>query len=493
MVISQLCKATETQVNARVQQPNYNTITACGIVHLGIGAFHRGHQAVYTDSVIQASGNSWGICGVSLRRPIIRDRLAPQDYRYAVIEKSVQSETARIISILQNILVAPEDPTAVITQMANPDCKIVSLTITEKGYHHDPASGKLQLHHSSIQHDLEHLDVPQTAIGFIVAALQQRYQQQQSPFTVLSCDNLPHNGQLLRGLVLEFTAAYDTKLAKWIETNVTFPNTMVDRIVPATTENDINEAKRILNVTDQAVIICELFKQWIIEDQFCNGRPQWELAGAQLVQDVTLFENMKLRMLNGCHSTLAYLGYLAGYEFIYQVMKIPAFVSLIDKMMTNEIIPTLEVPEATDLLIYKDQLIERFRNPNIKHKTYQIAMDGSQKLPQRLLNTIRDRITASADYHLLALAVASWMRYACGINEQSEKIFIQDPLADRFAQIAAKDNGDVEQLVRQFTSITEIFGTDLARNQHFLEKLTHYLGQLFAEGAETTVTTIIGK
>ena len=493
MVRPQLCKNTATQVNTQVQQPDYNSVTACGIVHLGIGAFHRGHQAVYTDSVMQASGDNWGICGVSLRRTAIRDRLAPQDYRYTVVEKSAQGETARIIGVLQNILVAPEDPAAVIAQMANPDCKIVSLTITEKGYYHDPASGKLQLNNSSIQHDLEHLEAPQTAIGFIVAALQQRHQQQQPPFTVLSCDNLPHNGQLLRGLVLEFATAYDAKLAQWIETNVAFPSTMVDRIVPATTDNDISAAEKILNVSDQAVIMCEPFKQWVIEDQFCNSRPKWELAGAQFVQDVAPFENMKLRMLNGCHSTLAYLGYLAGYEFIYQVMEVPAFVTLIDKMMSNEIIPTLEVPEATDLFAYKDQLIERFKNPNIKHKTYQIAMDGSQKLPQRLLNTIRDRIAATADYHLLALAVAGWIRYACGINEQGEKIFIQDPLADRFAQIAAQDNGDVEQLVRQFTAITEIFGTDLARDTHFLEKLTQYLGQLFAEGAETTVTTTVAK
>ncbi len=493
MVALQLCKDTQAKVNPQVQQPQYDSISTCGIVHLGIGAFHRAHQAIYTDSVIQESGDMWGICGVSLRRATVRDRLAPQDYLYTVIEKAAHHETARIVGVLQNIIVAPEQPTAVITQMANPGCKIVSLTITEKGYYHDPASGKLQLHNSNLQHDLKHLDVPQTAIGFIVAALQQRYQQQQQPFTVLSCDNLPHNGKLLRNLVLEFANAYDTQLAKWIKDNVAFPSTMVDRIVPATTANDINEAEKILNVTDKAVIICEPFKQWVIEDHFCNSRPQWELAGAQFVQDVAPFENMKLRMLNGCHSTLAYLGYLAGYEFIYQVMENTAFVTLIDKMMCNEIIPTLTVPEATDLLVYKDQLIERFKNPNVKHKTYQVAMDGSQKLPQRLLNTIRDRIATSADYSLLALAVASWIRYACGINEQGEKIFIQDPLAKHFAQIAAQDNGDVEQLVQQFTAITEIFGTDLAHDSHFQNKLTYYLAELFTEGAETTVTTIVAK
>ena len=385
-----------------------------------------------------------------------------------MIEKSAKGEQARIIGVLQHILVAPENPQTVVTQMVDENCKIVSMTITEKGYCHDPASGKL-----------------------IVAALQQRYQKQQQTFTVLSCDNLPHNGKLLRGLILEFSHLIDPQLAIWIDTIVAFPSTMVDRIVPATTINDVSNAEKTLGVKDQAVITCEPFKQWVIEDHFCNMRPQWELAGVQLVQDVAPFENMKLRMLNGCHSTLAYLGYLAGYEFIYQVLGKRVFVKLIDKMMTSEIIPTLEVPEATDLLAYEDQLIERFKNPNIKHKTYQIAMDGSQKLPQRLLHTIRDRIAVAEDYHLLALAVAAWIRYACGINEQGEKIFVQDPLAERFATIAAKDNGDVEQLINQFTAINEIFGTDLARDQNFIEKLSQYLGQLFTEGAETTVATIV--
>ena len=491
MVAPRLNKTTQLQVKDSVQQPDYAMVNRCGIVHLGIGAFHRAHQAVYTDKIMQQSNAMWGICGVSLRRPAMRDALAPQDYLYTVIEKSAQHETARIIAVLQQVLVAAENPSAVVAQMAHDDCKIVSLTITEKGYYHDPASGKLKKASVDIQDDLQDLTTPKTALGFIVAALQQRYLNQQLPFTVLSCDNLPHNGRLLRHLVLEFAALVDLGLAAWIEQEVAFPSTMVDRIVPATTEDDIIAAEKMLGVNDQAMVNCERFTQWIIEDQFCNERPPWELAGAQFVQQVAAFEKMKLCLLNGCHSVLAYLGYLANYEFIYQVMEHPVFVTLIDRMMTNEIIPTLVVPEGMDLFAYKDQLIERFKNPNIKHKTYQIAMDGSQKLPQRLLNTIRARIAIKQDYKLLALAVAAWIRYACGVDEQGTHIFVQDPLAETFAAIAAKESDNAEQLVKQFISITEIFGSDLAINQDFLDTITLQLQQLFTEGAETTVASII--
>jgi len=491
--MQRLNKVALPQLAQGVEQPDYARVKACGIVHLGIGAFHRAHQAGYTDTVMQSSGNLWGVCGVSLRRPAVRDLLAPQDYLYTLVTKSAVGENARIIGALQNILVAAEDPSMVVARMANADCKLVSLTITEKGYYHDPASGKLQRENIDIQHDLQQLATPKTALGFIVAALKQRYSEKQTPFTVLSCDNLPHNGKLLRGLILEFTNLIDVELATWIETTVAFPSTMVDRIVPATTENDIVEVEQLIAANDQAVVTCEPFSQWVIEDHFCNARPAWELAGAQFVKEVAPFENMKLRMLNGCHSTLAYLGYLAGYEFIYQVMEEPAFVSLIEQMMMREIIPTLEVPEDTDLLMYKNELIERLKNPSIKHKTYQVAMDGSQKLPQRLLNTIRDRIATGQDYPLLALAVAAWMRYVCGFDEEGKRIFVQDPLAERFTAIAEKDNADTECLVRQFMGITEVFGSDLAVEPGFIDNVTRCLIQLFAEGAETTVNSMVSE
>lgn len=484
-----LSKHTVNSLKKAVTPPNITQVPSCGIIHLGVGAFHRAHQAVYTDDVLNTHGGNWGICGVSLRRPNVRDTLAPQDYLYSVISQSEQGEEIKCIRALQTILVAPEDPTAVVKAMNADSCKIVSLTITEKGYYYDPASHALLLDHDDIQFDLQHLNTPKTALGFIVAALQQRMQQEQPSFTVLSCDNLPSNGKLLKNLVLSFAKQVNGALSTWIEKNTRFPCTMIDRIVPATSEQDIKNSTDKLGVTDHAAIMTEPFSQWIIEDSFCNDRPAWESSGAQLVKDVTPFEEMKLRMLNGCHSTLAYLGFLAGYDYIYQVMENSSFITLIDKMMSEQIIPTLTPPEKTDLMTYKEQLITRFKNPCILHKTYQIAMDGSQKLPQRLLNTIRDRIHAQQPYHYLALAVAAWIRYCTGVDETGKTYIIQDPLAQQFT-VLTQHKSNSEELVNNFIQLKSVFTEDLASNAGFKHALNYFLKKLLMQGAKETVSKI---
>ncbi|MGH6921769.1 MAG: mannitol dehydrogenase family protein, partial [Geminicoccaceae bacterium] len=374
---------------------------------------------------------------VILRRPETRDGLAPQDGLYTVAERDGGGARLQVIGCLRQLLVAPEDPGAVIERIASPATAIVSLTVTEKGYCHDPASGLLDWTHADIVHDLAEPERPRSAVGMLVAGLARR--NRQTAPTIMSCDNLPANGRTLRGLVIELAARRDAALARWIEAEVAFPCSMVDRIVPATTADDIAQIDAALTVHDAAPVVCEPFRQWVIEDHFAAPRPAWELAGAELVAEVAPYEEMKLRLLNGSHSAIAYLGCLAGFEHVFEVMAAPDFAAFVRRMMA-EVAPTLHVP--SDLGAYQASLLARFANPALAHRTSQIAMDGSQKLPQRLLGTIRDRLCAGATIDHLCLAVAGWIRYASGRDEQGRAIAVADPLARRFAAISAAAGSD---------------------------------------------------
>ncbi len=454
-----------------------------GIVHLGLGAFHRAHQALYTDEV---ANERFGICGVSLKTPGARDALTPQDGLYTIVEKSPGGTRRRVVGSVLEARFLGDERHEIHQRLCAPETAIVSITITEKGYGHDPATGALNLSHPEIAHDLDHPDHPGSAIGLIVAALQTRRATHGLPFTVLTCDNLPHNGALVRGLALAYAQRRDCALADWIDANVTFPATMVDRIVPSTTPADVEANDAALGMHDEGVVVCEPFRQWVIEDKFVGERPPWERAGAQLVTDVAPFEAMKLRLLNASHSAFAYLGYLAGHEFIYQVAAVPAFVAFMRALMA-EVTPTLEVPPGQDLAAYREALVERFANPALPHKTRQIAMDGSQKLPQRLLATVRDDLAAGRPIDALALAVAGWMRYACGVDEAGRPIDVQDPLAREFARIGAANDRDPALLVRGFTSLGQVFGDDLPNDPHFTAPVTRALTDLFTQGAAATV------
>jgi fructuronate reductase len=459
-----------------------------GILHLGLGAFHRAHQAVYTELALEQAWGQWGICGVSLRRPEVRDRLAPQAGLYTVAERDGAGARLRVIGCLRQLLVAPEDPGAVIERIAAPTTAIVSLTVTEKGYCHDPASGRLDGDHPDIRHDLAEPLRPRSAVGILVAGIARRCERRTAPPTVMSCDNLPANGQTLRGLAIALAARRDEALARWIEAEVAFPCSMVDRIVPATTAEDVAQIDAALGVHDAAPVVCEPFRQWVIEDRFAGPRPAWELAGAELVAEVGPYEEMKLRLLNGSHSAIAYLGILAGYEHVFEVMAVPDFATFVREMMA-EVTPTLHVPG--DLDAYQAALIARFANPALAHRTRQIAMDGSQKLPQRLLGTIRDRLRAGAPIDRLSLAVAAWIRYASGRDEQGRAIEVADPLAARLAAISAAAGSDPAALAQGFLGIGEVFGADLPREERFTAALTGWLGSLLSHGARATVADCI--
>ena len=458
-----------------------------GIVHLGIGAFHRAQTAVYSDDALALEGGDWGICGVSLRSPGVRDRLTPQDGLYTSVEKSPAGTRRRIVGSVREVRFLGDERHEVHQRLLAETTRIVSLTVTEKGYCHDPATGELNRGHPDIVHDLADTDHPVSAVGLVAAALDARRSSHGRPFTVLCCDNLPHNGALVRGLVLAFAETRDAALARWIRDHASFPSTMVDRIVPATTEADVVENDAALDLHDAAPVVHEPFKQWVIEDEFAAGRPAWERSGAQLVDDVAPFEAMKLRLLNASHSAFAYLGYLAGCEFIYQVAARPEFAAYMRDLMVEEVTPTLKLPGGVDIAAYRAALLERFRNPALPHRTQQIAMDGSQKLPQRLLGTVRDNLATGRSIALAALAVAAWMRYAAGVDETGREIKVSDPLASEFARVAREARGDPQALAHGMLSLRAIFGEDLPADPRFTRAVTSWLRELFVGGAARTV------
>ena len=483
--LPRLSPATLARAKSGVALPAYDRdALRVGIVHLGLGAFVRAHGAIYTEDALARSFGRWGYAGVSLQRPDQRDRLAPQGGYYTSLQRDGSGVKARIVGALKAVLVAPENPEAVVAMMADAAARIVSLTVTEKGYCHDPATGRLDEHHPDIRHDLENHDAPRTAVGLIVEALERRRVNGVAPFTVMCCDNLPHNGALVSGLVQDFAALRDTGLAAWIEAHGAFPSTMVDRIVPATTPDDIAAAAEATGLYDAAPVSHEPFRQWVIEDAFVDGaRPAWETVGAQLVSDVAPYEHMKLRMLNGAHSALAYLGYLAGHETIVDAVSDPALRAFVTALWREEIIPAVPAPPGADLTGYADDLLERFSNPAIRHRTWQIAMDGSQKLPQRILSTIRDRLAAGRPFPRLALAVAAWIAYVGGVDERGQPIDVRDPLAQRLRETIDGAGPEPAARVAAVLRIDAIFGADLPHASAFVEAVTQSYARLLAQGA----------
>jgi fructuronate reductase len=459
-----------------------------GIVHLGIGAFHRAHQAVYVDDLLNRDP-SWGIFAASLRSPDTAHALNPQDGLYTVAVRADDRTDLRIVGSVLKVATLPADRELLLDMMTEPAVRIVTLTVTEKGYCHDPATGELDERHPGIVADLAAPETPSTAPGLIVEALARRRVAGIAPFTVLSCDNLPSNGRTVRRIVSRYATLRDPDLGAYVAAEVAFPCSMVDRIVPATTDADRAAVASALGVDDAWPVMTEPFTQWVVEDQFPAGRPRFEDAGVQMVEDVEPYELMKLRMLNGSHSTLAYLGYLAGYETVADVMADPAFRRLVHDLMTEEVIPTLAVPGA-DLPAYRDALLARFMNRGLRHRTWQIAMDGSQKLPQRLLGTIRDRLARGLPIDRLALGVAGWMAYVRGVDETGAAIDVRDPLVGRLREIADKAGKDAAELVEGLVAVGEIFGTDLPRDRRFTAIVTEALASLLDAGAARTVARL---
>lgn len=470
-----------------VQTPRYDRQQLkTRIVHFGFGAFHRAHQALLTDRVLNAQDGDWGICEISLfSGDTLMRQLRKQDHLYTVLEKGADGNQAIIVGAVNECLNAKLDSlAAIIEKFCEPQVAIVSLTITEKGYCIDPATGALDLTNPRIIHDLQSPDEPHSAPGILVEALSRRQARGLTPFSVLSCDNIPDNGHVVKNAVLGMAEKRSPALASWIREHVSFPATMVDRIVPAATEDSLAEITRELGVTDPCAISCEPFIQWVIEDHFVAGRPAWEAAGVQMVSDVRPWEEMKLRMLNGSHSFLAYLGYLSGFQHINECMQDSAFREAAYRLMMDEQAPTLTITDV-DFTGYAQSLIERFANPALKHKTWQIAMDGSQKLPQRMLAGIRLHLTRESAWPLLALGVAGWMRYVSGVDDAGVTIDVRDPLSDKIRAIAAAS--DEDQRVAALLTLQEVFGNDLPHNPAFVQAIEAAWQRIAQHGAHQAV------
>ncbi|MBI5321250.1 mannitol dehydrogenase family protein [Bradyrhizobium sp.] len=485
-----LSNPTLDRLPANVRRPRYDrSAVRPGIIHLGVGAFHRAHQAVVLDDLLSAGPADWGIVGASLRNSATRDALVPQDCLYAVAVRSGAGTEIRVIGSILGMEVGNEDPGRLIARMADAATRIVSLTVTEKGYCHTPQTGELDERHPDIVHDLDNPHAPRSAAGFLVEALARRKQSGAPPFTVLCCDNLSANGRTVQRIVTRFATLRSKDLGKWIEHEVAFPCTMVDRIVPETTDADRAAVSSALGMSDAWPVITEPFTQWIVEDRFAAGRPDFAAAGVKLVSDVTPFEHMKLRLLNASHSALAYLGYLAGYETIAATMADPHFSAFAARVM-EEAAVTLRMPDGTDLAAYQASLLTRFANPALHHRTWQIAMDGSQKLPQRLLGTMQDRLRLGLSIDTHALAVAGWMRYVTARDEQGRDIDVRDPIAAKLATIAREAGPLADRLAPALLAVEPVFGA-LGADPRIASAVTGALGHLYRHGARRALASQI--
>ena len=483
---------------ADVARPRFdrNALRA-GIVHLGVGAFQRAHLAVVIEAAIEAGDDlRWGTIGVSLRQPDTRAALAPQGGLYTVALRDGGAdgglnESLQVIGNLIDVLVAPDDPAAVLERIAHPDTRIVSLTVTEKGYHREPSTGTLNAHDADIVHDRSHPRSPRTALGFIVHGLQLRRERRLGPLTLLSCDNLPANGTTLRALVLAFAEPLDAGLRAWIASHCTFPNSMVDRIVPRTTDADRTQIAQRLGLEDAWPVVGEPFLDWVIQDRFASGRPDWGAGGARFVDDAEPFERLKLRMVNGPHSALAYLGAMAGLRTVDRAIALPDLHRYLETLMREEIAPTLPELPGLDLDAYRTRLLHRFANPALQHQTHQSAMDGSQKLPQRLLGTVRDRLAAGEPIDRLGLAIAGWIHYLRGSDDAGLAHPIQDPLAGALAeQLAlAAEAGSVHDGIARFTRFTPVFG-DLGDEPRFVSAVARHALSLKQRGVRATLEAL---
>ena len=464
-----LSQKTLSQLPAAVVTPAYDRSKVTpSIVHLGIGAFHRAHQAMFTDAVLASGDLAWGIVGSGIVSAGMKDALSPQDYLYTLAEMGADSEKLRVIGSVVGVFGGPEDAAAKLAKMSDVSTRIVSLTVTEKGYYLDVASGKLQLQAPPVAADLANPEAPKTMLGLIVQALKNRRAAGIPPFTVLSCDNLPNNGKLAKAAVLAFAREVNAELATWIEANVCFPCTMVDRITPATTDADRAHVNAVIGLEDAWPVVTEQFVQWVIEDKFTMGRPDWTVAGAVFSDEIERWENMKLRCLNGSHSTLSYLGQLTGRETVADAMQLPLITDILDPLWL-EIREVLIAPKGVDTAAYVESLKQRYRNPALKHRTAQIACDGSQKLPQRLLAPLRDRMAKGLSSPMIATAIAAWMHFVVKTAHTPDAI-LNDPLASEILT-QARLSTSATVIVDDLLALEKIFGQDLPANAAFRAQL----------------------
>jgi mannitol 2-dehydrogenase len=457
-----------------------------GIVHFGVGGFHRAHQAMYVDRLMNEGRDwDWGICGVGVlpgdRR--MKEALEAQDCLYTLVLKYPDgSLDARVVGSIVEYLLAPDDPEAVIEKMADAATRIVSLTVTEGGYNFNAVTGEFEAGNPDVVHDLQPGNPPKTTFGLITEALVRRRDRDLPPFTVMSCDNIAGNGDAAHKSFVAFAALRDPELGAWVQEHVRFPNSMVDRITPVTTEEDRAEVGRRFGIDDRWPVVCEPYTQWALEDSFGDGRPAFEDVGVQVVDDVEPYELMKLRLLNASHQALCYFGYLAGYRFVHEVCQDPLFQQHLLAYMNQEATPTLEPVPGIDLEQYKHDLIARFSNPNVRDTVARLCAESSDRIPKWLLPVIRANLATGGEIRRSAAIVASWARYSEGVDEQGQPIEVVDRLKDTLMANAGRQRDDP----LAFIADRELFG-DLAEDDRFVSAYLWALTSLHEHGARATL------
>jgi mannitol 2-dehydrogenase len=475
----------------RLPGPGYDRdLVTPGMVHVGVGGFHRAHQAMYHDRLMnQGAALDWGICGVGVLRSdrAMQQALDAQDGLYTVIVKHNDGTwEPRVIGSIVQYLFAPDDPEAVIEKMAAASTRIVSLTITEGGYNISDVTGEFDTANPDVLGDLAPGAVPRTTFGLITEALNRRWKRGLGPFTVMSCDNLQGNGHLARGAFTTFGRLRDPELADWIEREVPFPNSMVDRITPATTDADRAEARDRFGIDDRWPVVCEPYTQWVLQDSFAAGRPRYQDAGVQVVDDVEPYELMKLRLLNGSHQAMCYFAYLIGYRLVHEAAQDRLFRAFLLGYMDSEAIPTLPPVPGVDLREYRHTLIERFSNPEIRDTIARLCAESSDRIPKWLLPVIREQLTTGGEIRRSAAVVASWARYAEGVDEQGRPIEVFDRQAERLTRAARRQREDPTA----FIADRDLFG-DLADDERFVAAYRSALASLHQRGARATLESLI--
>ena len=469
---------------SNINRPKYNPSSfGIGIVHLGVGSFHKAHQAYYTDKVLEKFGGDWRIIGVSLRSKKAQNELRPQRGIYTLLIKGQMGTTSKLIGSISDVLSVSKDSKPAITAMVDTNIKIVSLTVTEKAYGLDLLNLGCNTNHPEVAYDLKNFHSPRGVLGILTKALEIRKSRKIPPFTVLCCDNLPNNGKLLRSAVIDFSRHVDIKLSQWIEDEVSFPSTMVDRITPSPTQKTFQEAKQVINLEDFAAVETEEFSQWIIEDNFPLGRPEWDCAGAIFTNNVSSFEKMKLRMLNGAHSMLAYVGFHCGHRYVRDVMN--------DKMLSNLVNRHLQIAAQTlkpirgiDYNNYAKSLIARFSNPEIAHETFQIAMDGSEKMQQRIFYPLNDAINLNLNLRPFAFAIAAWLRHVSQSYHDCEPYELRDPIADQLSTLPKDKHA---HSILEYLSRIGLLINNLKDAEKFWEQVSDILNDMMSKPMKSIV------
>lgn len=454
-----------------------------GMAHIGVGAFHRCHQAEYTDDMLEARFGPWGVVGINLHPPRLAGLLGDQDGLYSrTLREGARAET-RVIGSIRRVIDVDDGAgaEAAITALASPAVHVATMTVTEKGYCHVPATGALDWSNPQLRHDRDNLATPATVLGLLALTLERRRASGAPGMTLISCDNVSSNGALLRSALSAFIAARSPTLADWVKAHISFPSTMVDRIAPAPTQADIDWATSQIGAIDQAAVVGEPFRQWVIEDDFVGARPPWDLAGVQFVADVMPYELIKMRVLNAAQSTFSHLGAILGHEFSFNAAADPLLAALIRCMLERETASTLPQAPGMAAGAYIETSLARIANPAIRHRCHQIGTDGSQKIVQRLVNPLRERLAAGAAPGLLALAVASWLAYClCGAQRFGARWTPDDPWADRVIAIGEETGADFNALANALLRIEAIFGTDLVSSPACAAIAVHLQG-LFSD------------